>query len=97
MGNKTKLVIFSILTILWLVGCDFAIIYCFGVNFMLGIMSLFLISATGYFYKKAYAAAKDTGSKLALLFAKYILPMLILVTIGLALLFDFAWLPSLIG
>ena len=88
MGNKTKLVIFSILTFLWLVGCYFAIIYCFGVNIMLGIISLFLISVTGYFYNKAYAAAKATGSKLALLFAKYVIPALIVVLIGVMVIFS---------
>ena len=84
---KFLAVLFSILAVISVPAFMFVVIGAFSSNILLGIMSMFLFSLSGYIYNKALKFANKSESKLLVFFTKYIV-------IGL---FLFAILGSILG
>ncbi len=79
MKNSTKAILLSIASLLLFGVALLTVVYAFSVNIMLGIIAMFLISAPGGVWKKAYNLANASDSALTKIFVRFITPALFVV------------------
>lgn len=86
MSNKSKAIIFSILSILLYAATLISIVGFFSNNVAYGLFSLFLIAIPNWVYAKARKYANNSNSKKVQFFTKYITMVIVVIVVFLFLL-----------